>query len=63
MNFQIYENGKSTKGVFDTLDEAKVGAKVYLDGASVIEIKTINSMAPEEIWRFDYEIDQWVAQR
>lgn len=62
LNFQIYENGNGTKGVFATFDEAASGAKLYLDGESRIEIQTINSMSPIRTWLFDYEIQQWVEQ-
>lgn len=63
MNFHIYENGKATKGVYDTFAEAKVGAKLYMDGSPELEIHTVNSPAPVVVWIYDYEIEQWVEQK
>ncbi len=63
MNFHIYENGNPTKGVYNTFEEAKNVAKLFIENRSEIEIRTVNSSTPVVLWKYDYQIQQWVEQQ
>ncbi len=58
--FHAYLDGEPTKGIFNSLEEAKRGYRKEADAGQNVEIKTVNSPSPVEIWYFDNKIEQWV---
>lgn len=61
--FMIFVNDSETKSVHCSLADAQNAAIDYIAAKEDVSIKTFNSMAPVQIWDYDYSIKGWVELR
>ena len=61
--FMVFINGIETKSVYSSLAEAQNAAIDHISAEEDVCIKTFNSMAPVQTWKYDYSINNWVEQR
>lgn len=60
--YHVYMNDSPTKGIFDSLEEAKRDALERSPSSNELKIVTVNSPTTVQTWIYDHSIESWVEQ-
>ena len=56
--YLLYVNDQQIPEIFETLEEAKVGAKPYMQNQPLLQIKT--TWVAVVTWNYRYDLKQWM---
>ncbi len=56
--YLLFVNQQQVPEIFETLEEAKVGAQPYMQNQPLLQIKS--SWVAVAIWNYRYDLKQWL---